>query len=51
PYDWTTAIKLVEAGSVQLDKLVTHTFKLDDWEEAFDLAATSHDNLRVAIEI
>jgi L-iditol 2-dehydrogenase len=51
PYDWTTAIKLVESGSVKLDKLVTHTFKLDDWEEAFDLAATSHDNLRVAIEI
>lgn len=51
PYDWTTAIKLVQRGTVALDPLVTHTFKLDDWEAGFDLAATSAECLRVAIEL
>ena len=51
PYDWKTAIKLVESGRIKLDDLVTHTFKLDQWEDGFDLAATSPECLRVAIEI
>jgi len=51
PYDWRTAIKLVESGRVKLDDLVTHTYKLEQWEDGFDLAATSPECLRVAIEI
>lgn len=51
PYDWTTAIKLVESGAVRLDDLVTHTFELDDWEQGFDLAAQSPECLRVAIKL
>lgn len=51
PYDWFTAIKLVESGKVQLKPLVTHVFPLDDWMKGFDLAATSPDALRVAIKL
>ncbi len=51
PYDWTTAIKLVQSGAVKLDPLVTHTYSLEDWEQGFDLAATSAECLRVAIEL
>jgi len=51
PYDWKTAIKLVQSGSVKLDPLVTHTYGLSDWEQGFDLAATSAECLRVAIEL
>ena len=51
PYDWTTAIKLVQSGAVKLDPLVTHTFSLEDWYAGFDLAATSFDCLRVAIKL
>ena len=51
PYDWTTAIKLVQSGAVKLDPLVTHTFRLEDWEQGFDLAATNAECLRVAIEL
>jgi hypothetical protein len=29
---------------------VSHVFPLEKWEEAFDLAATSPDALRVAID-
>jgi 2-desacetyl-2-hydroxyethyl bacteriochlorophyllide A dehydrogenase len=46
---WKTAIKLVAQGKVKLRPLVSHVFPLERWEEAFDLAATSPDALRVAI--
>jgi threonine dehydrogenase-like Zn-dependent dehydrogenase len=49
PYDWHTAIHLVESGRVKSRKLVAHFFPLDEWEQAFDLAATSPECLRVAI--
>jgi (R,R)-butanediol dehydrogenase/meso-butanediol dehydrogenase/diacetyl reductase/L-iditol 2-dehydrogenase len=42
---------LVQTGKVRLDPLVTHAFDLDRWEEGFDVAATSAECLRVAIEI
>ena len=51
PYDWSTAIKLVESGAVKLDPLVTNWFDLDHWEQAFDMAHDSHDCLRVAIDL
>lgn len=51
PYDWDTAIQLVSTGAVRLGPLVTHTFPLERWEEGFDLAASSAECLRVAIEL
>jgi L-iditol 2-dehydrogenase len=51
PYDWLTAIHLVETGRINLKPLVTHIYPLEDWEEAFDLAATSPECLRVAIKL
>lgn len=50
PYDWQTAIRLVETGKVLLKPLVTHEYSLDEWETGFDLAATSAECLRVAIK-
>jgi L-iditol 2-dehydrogenase len=49
PYDWLTAIRLVESGRLQLRPLVTHIYPLEKWEEAFNLAATSPECLRVAL--
>jgi 2-desacetyl-2-hydroxyethyl bacteriochlorophyllide A dehydrogenase len=49
PYDWRTAIHLVETGRIELERLVTHTFPLIEWHKAFDLAATSPECLRVAL--
>lgn len=51
PYDWETAIYLVSKGRIQLKPLITHVFSLDEWEEAFNLAATSSECLRVAIKL
>jgi len=50
PYDWLTAIHLVNTGSVQLKQLVTHVFPLAEWEKGFNLAATSSECLRVALQ-
>lgn len=50
PYDWLTAIHLVRTGAVELKPLVTHVYPLDRWEEAFELAATSSECLRVALQ-
>jgi L-iditol 2-dehydrogenase len=46
---WKTAIKLVEQGKVNLKPLVSHIYPLARWKEAFDLASTSSEALRVAI--
>ena len=50
PYDWLTALHLVETGRVKTDRLVTHLFPLDEWQDAFNLAATSPECLRVALQ-
>ena len=50
PYDWHTAINLRDAGKIELDPLVTHVLPLDQWEEGFNLAATSSECLRVALQ-
>jgi threonine dehydrogenase-like Zn-dependent dehydrogenase len=50
PYDWLTALRLVSSGAVKLAPLVTHVYPLEKWEEAFELAATSPECLRVALE-
>ena len=46
---WKTAIKLVAEGKIKVTLPVSHFYPLEKWEEAFDLAATSPDALRVAI--
>lgn len=50
PYDWTTAIRLASSGSVEQESLVTHVLPLTHWKEGFDLAASSPDCLRVALD-
>ncbi|MFW6308803.1 MAG: zinc-dependent alcohol dehydrogenase [bacterium] len=51
PYDWDTAIQLVSSGKVNLEPLVTHVYDLEDWEKGFEMAATSPECLRVAVEV
>lgn len=48
---WPTVIKLVEAGIINLDNLVTHRFKLEDAVEAFKIAGNSKSGaMKVLIE-
>lgn len=47
---WQRAIKLVSTGLVRLAPLVSAIYPITEWREAFRLAATSPDVLRVAID-
>lgn len=35
---WDTAIKLIADGRLNVTELITHHFKLDEWEQAFEIA-------------
>jgi len=37
PSAWDKALKLLEAGTVKTEPLITHTFDITDWEAAFNL--------------
>lgn len=47
---WKKALHLVEKSKVDLKPLVTSVYSLEDWKEAFDRAAFSEDEIRVAIK-
>ncbi|CAG88650.1 DEHA2E24332p [Debaryomyces hansenii CBS767] len=48
---WPTIIKLVEAGIIKLDNLVTHRFKLEDAVDAFKLAGNPKSGaMKILIE-
>jgi threonine dehydrogenase-like Zn-dependent dehydrogenase len=49
PYDWHTAIYFAGTGRIEMEALVSHVFPLENWHEGFNMAASSHDCLRVAI--
>lgn len=44
PYSYPSVIQWIGDGSLPTDGVVSHTFKLDDWEKAFEMAATGADN-------
>jgi 2-desacetyl-2-hydroxyethyl bacteriochlorophyllide A dehydrogenase len=50
PYDWLTALHLVQSGAVTLGPLVTHVMPLADWRKGYDLAATMPECFRVALQ-
>jgi threonine dehydrogenase-like Zn-dependent dehydrogenase len=50
PYCYEPVIKWISDGSLPTDGVVTHKFSLDDWQKAFELAASGADNaIKVAI--
>ncbi|HEY8497775.1 MAG TPA: alcohol dehydrogenase catalytic domain-containing protein, partial [Limnochordales bacterium] len=46
---WRTALHLVATGRVRLKPLLTHVFPLERWEQAFTLASTGDEAVRVAV--
>jgi threonine dehydrogenase-like Zn-dependent dehydrogenase len=50
PYSYPSVIKWIKDGSLPTNGVVSHKFALEDWKQAFDMAATGADNsLKVAI--
>ena len=46
------AMSLLEQGKVSIKEMITHTFKLDDYQEAFEVAMNKeeHNSIKVIIE-
>lgn len=50
PYCYPSVIKWILDGTMPTDGVVTHKFPLEEWEKAFEMAATGADHsLKVAI--
>ena len=45
-------LDLVQAGRVDIAPMLTHTFRLDEWREAFETLAKQHDTgaIKVAFD-
>ena len=36
PFDWPIAIHLLDKGAIQIDKMITKKFPLEEWRQAFE---------------
>lgn len=45
---WEHALKLISTGKINVSKLITHKFDLEDWQQAFDIAE-SGEGIKVVI--
>lgn len=50
PHCWPAAIKLIDDGKLPMERLCTHQFALEDFQQALDLVAdSSGDSVKVSI--
>ena len=46
---YATAINFLDKGIIRVDEIVTHTFPLDDYMEAFELASKGVESIKVVL--
>lgn len=49
PYCYETVIKWLEEGKIPTEGVVTHKFKLEDWEKAFEIAEKGENSIKVVL--
>lgn len=49
PFDWPIAIHLLDKGAIQIDKMITKKFPLEEWRQAFE-AVMGGKEFKVMIE-
>lgn len=49
PYCYETVIKWMEEGKIPTEGVVTHKFKLEDWEKAFEIAEKGENSIKVVL--
>ena len=49
PGCWPAAIKMIESGSLPLDKICTHQLPLQDFQKGLDLVATGNESIKVSL--
>ncbi|WP_126426168.1 alcohol dehydrogenase catalytic domain-containing protein [Brevibacillus marinus] len=50
PYTYPIAINLLERGLVKVDDIVTHSFSLDEYQKAFEVAAKGDSSIKVLLK-
>ncbi len=50
PYCFEPVIEWIGSGKLPTEGVVTHVFKLEKWREAFDLASSGENAIRVVLE-
>jgi L-iditol 2-dehydrogenase len=48
-YGYPVAIDLLEKGIIKVNNIVTHTFPLEQWQEAFALAEKGEESIKVVL--
>mgnify|MGYP000294123498 CR=1 FL=1 len=51
PYTISRAINLLENGRIDVEPLITHRFKLDEIEKAFDIYENDQERIKIMIEV
>src|SRR3954470_17548927 len=49
PHCWPAAIRMIESGTLPLDRLVTHQLPLKDFQEGLDLVADGTRSIKVSL--
>lgn len=49
PYTYPIAIDFLAKDLIKGDQIITHTFPLDQWEEAFDMAEQGTESIKVVL--
>ena len=50
PYAYPFVIENMKKGNLKTEGVVTKTFALEDWKEAFEYATGKHGDLKVAFK-
>ena len=49
PYTYPIAIDLLDRGMINTKGIISHSFSLDEWEKAFDMAEQGTESIKVVI--
>jgi threonine dehydrogenase-like Zn-dependent dehydrogenase len=50
PYCYETVIEWIDNGKLPTEGVVTHSFSLDEWRTAFDLAEKAENSIKVILK-
>jgi threonine dehydrogenase-like Zn-dependent dehydrogenase len=49
PYCWPAAVRMLESGTLPMDRIVTHQLPLDQFQEGLDLVAEGSKSIKVSL--
>jgi threonine dehydrogenase-like Zn-dependent dehydrogenase len=49
PHTWPAAIKMLESGTLPMDRICTHQFPLEKFQEGLDMVADGSKSIKVSL--